>query len=515
MGNNMEWLSLVVLGIMLVFMVVSGLIALIRGFKKTLGSTVVIVVSAIIAFILTTVFCRPDAGWITGAVDMLKDLLNSDQLGQLFEESSLANATVYYGVMLISPFVFMALFFVVRFIIGIVMRIVMKLIPLFNHSGALLNRLGGAVLGIVNGFAVVLILLMPFLGTVNVIDAAADEISAMEIAQKQDSASEDDNSGNQPENGAETSFDSIKDFTDPLVNEGAGKFMLSFGGEALYNSVSSARYDGEKITLKNEVTGLLEMVNSVSLLAQDVTTYDDTQIQALDNTAQSLEDSTLLRDISSGLLSDMSDKWLNGESFLGIQKIDAGELFNPIVTEMLEIFSTSDKDNIAKDFRTIADVFEILIENDIFASASDFEALLDKLGGDGVITEIISTIEEDERMIPLANEIKGLSVRALSSVLGIEDTEEYDALMGDIAGIMNNASGLSESEKKEAVKEGLTQSLSDYGVAISGDAADMVTDIIITELGDRDNLDVDDIKDFIASYAIDNSSAFDEAEDLF
>ena len=372
----MEWLSLVVLGIMLVFMVVSGLIALIRGFKKTLGSTVVIVVSAIIAFILTTVFCRPDAGWITGAVDMLKDLLNSDQLGQLFEESALANATVYYGVMLISPFVFMALFFVVRFIIGIVMRIVMKLIPLFNHSGALLNRLGGAVLGIVNGFAVVLILLMPFLGTVNLIDAVADEVSAMEIV-SDNTANED--SANPPDNGAETSFDSIKDFTDPLVNEGAGKFMLSFGGEALYNSVSSARYDGEKITLKNEVTSLLEMVNSVSLLAQDVTTYDDTQIQALDNTAQSLEDSTLLRDISSGLLSDMSGKWLNGESFLGIQKIDAGELLNPIVTEMLEIFSTSDKDNIAKDFRTIADVFEILIENDIFASASVFEALLDKL----------------------------------------------------------------------------------------------------------------------------------------
>lgn len=491
MTEDMSWLSFIPLGVMLLCIILCAVISLLRGFKKTLGSTVVIFVSAIVAFIITMTVCRPNSALISNVFDTVMSAINSESINSVFAIESVANATVYYSVMLVSPFVFTLVFFIFRLILGIVMRIVIKLIPLFNNCSVLLKRLGGAGLGVVNGFIIALVIMMPLLGTLNVVNTVTDKLGNSQTSSEET-------------NEIDGAMSDVSKITEPLVDKGAGKLMLTLGGRALYNTTASVRYDGEKVTLESELTNLVGMVESVSLLAKDVNTYDEKQIEALKATADGLENSTLLRSVAAGLLSDVANKWQNGETFMGMEKINAGELLDSVVNEMLVIFSTSDKDNIASDFRTISDVFAVLIRKDIFKSAEDYEALLAKLGSEGAISDLISVIGHNERMEPLVDCISELSIRALASALGIPDDmdENYNALMNNIAGVLNTTSGMTDEERREVVKVGIGNALTDYGISVDGEAADEITNSVLSDLGDKGTLDGDDVKEFFAVYAV-------------
>ena len=179
MGNAAGIISMVPLAIMLAVMLISGLIGLIRGLKKTVFSLMVVGASIILSLILTLILCNPKGGALVNVLDKVTGpMFETMGLGALAEVEAFSTVSHYYVSMLAGPFVFMALFYVLRFIIGIVMKFFVKKIPIMNNIPKVAKKLGGLGAGMAMGFIVIMITMMPILGTLDVMNTAITEMSA-------------------------------------------------------------------------------------------------------------------------------------------------------------------------------------------------------------------------------------------------------------------------------------------------------------------------------------------------
>ncbi len=502
-------ISILPLAILLTVMLVCGLIGLLRGLKKSLGSLVVIVLSAVFSLITTLILCNPELGIMDALFSKITGpLFDTMNLGALTEIEAFSVVSKYYMAMFVSPFVFTLLFFVFRLIFTIVMKIVIKKIPILQKLPKVANKLGGMGVGIVVGFLLVLVIMMPFLGTVNVVNVAITEMTEM-------TAPESENEDVEPlalasgNTFAEAEkAPSATDMLDSMVNKGAGKVLRVMGGDMLYKATSNKKYDGEKVSLETEISGMTGLLSGVTAMAADFSEYGDNQTDALGKIADSADSSPLIALISSECLSTAATKWSNGEEFMGQSSLGGGEpLIQPLMDAILEVFKTTNKDEIANDLRSVQGAFAVLGKYEVFEAAGDKDAMLDKLNKSPVLSEMAESLHDNARMADVEKEVSSLGVRAFASAVGVpENDPEYDKLMVSIAGSVNDSKELPREERRDMIKEELEKSAADYGSDVSGEVSTQIADRFIDELGDKENVTDQDIKDFIARYQSDTQA---------
>ena len=475
-----QYISLGLIAVTALIVLANLLMGVLRGLKKTIGSLVAIVASALLAFIVTIIICNPTSSVVASVMTAITDSLATGEIQDIFGIVEIGEALTYYLAMLMAPFVFMALYAILSVILTIVAAIVIKFIPPFKKPKPAVHRVGGLGVGLVCGLLVSLLVLMPVVGVLNI---------ASEIGQ----------SGAIPEDSEDETtqiFDEIA--ADPVLKV----YAVSAGW--MFDYLASADFQGERVYLKKDIGVILTLVSNIESLSGDATEFGQDQIDALNRIIENLDQSALLKHTLSGVLSQLAGNWVAGESFLGMERIDAGELLNPVIDTILEVISTSNKDNIVADMTTLTEILSVFVKHDMLAFSEDYEAMLDTLGRDGVIAELISVANKNERMSVLSDTITQLSIRALASTIGIpkDATEKYNLLMDEIATTLNESSGMSRGEKLEYVKEHVADSLDKYGVEAEGDALDNIAASIINDLGSKGEVNGDDVSEFFTVYAI-------------
>ena len=491
LGNASAIITLVPLVIMLMMMLVEGFTGLIRGLKKTVASLAVAIVSIIVSLIATLILCNPEGGVLTSLLEKVTGpLFDSMGLGSLAEVEAFAIVSNYYVSMLASPIVFMVLFHVLRFIFGIIMRIFVKKIPLMNNVPGVAKRLGGFGVGLVVGFIVVVITMMPILGTMDVMASAVSDLT---------SAVDTGDYGS-------SSMSSPTDMLSGMTEKGAGKVMMKMGGQALYNVTSNKTYNGQKVTLKTEIKGMTNLLSGVMALGQSFNQYGNEQTEAFEIIADTTEESPLIGLLTAECISTAAEKWKNGEEFLGMESIGGGEpMVQPLMNAILEVLSTTNGEYIAGDLRSMMGAFEVLNKYHFFDQSGDQEGMLELLNEKPILSEMKKALSENERMAGVADEVSKLGIRVFANVIGIpEDDPEYDALMVDIAASINNSKDLSEEERLEMIQEELERSAADYGTELSGEASAQIAQNFLDEYGDKDEVTDEDIKEFIEDYQNEN-----------
>ncbi len=484
---------LAITALITVFNLVKGLI---RGLKKTIGTLIAIALSAIVAAIVTSVVCSPNSEDMIELMDYLKSLLESDAS----EANALLDAITYYGIMIVKPFFFMVAYSVLSVIFSIIVAIVVKFIPILNVEG-FAKRLGGLGVGALCGIIVSFILLMPIVGVMDIAVEVAPVLESVEDGEESDAPDYMEDADEYT--GEEDDFAAMLEELDigGLADDPTFKIFDACSGW-MFNSLASVDYDGEKIYLKNEISAIVSSVVAIQELDGEMSEYGEDQIESLNNIIDAIETSPLLRSLVAQIFAEASEQWLEGNEYLGVN-FDSGELLQPLMNKMFEVFATSDKDTIIADLRTMTEMFGVLIDYDILENADDYDAVLDILG-DGAISEMIVTVNKNSRMAPISDEITKLSIRAVASTIGMpEDAEErYDLLMNEISEVLNSSHGMNDDQRLEFVNAGVTQALKDYGVAVNGEAADNIARSIIDDLGSEYDLTGDDISEFFMIYAI-------------
>lgn len=475
----------VIVGLTVAINVVKGLLT---GMKKTVGSLIAIILSAVAAFIVTLLVCKPSSALVATGLEFLKSVLPAGTIQDIFTVEELGEAFSYYSAMLVSPFFFTVAFIVISIVMSIVVAIIVKIIPPFKKSKALFSRLGGALIGLVCGILVAVILVMPVVGTVDLV-ASMDSLTATD--------------------GKMMGSDEVTDLVHEAAEDKTIDLFLNLGCGSIYDYFASTDFEGEKIYLKDDFSALIEIVDNIDVFKSEVSAYGDTEIEAFRNIVSNLETSPLLENTVAGIFSTAAEKWTAGEAFIGIEKPSAGEMLDPIIDTMLGVLSSSDKNNIGRDLETMADVFAVMIKHKMIANGDNLASMLTSLSETNAISELIVVINENERMSPLADEITSLSIRALASTIGIpeNDQEGYDLLMNNIADIVTSTYGMGDEERITELEGQLSSAFEHYGVEIGGEALNNITASIISNLGDKTAVEASDVEEFFRVYAVANAES--------
>ncbi len=474
-----QYVALALVAVTALIVLINLIKGLIRGFKKTVGSLIAIFASAVIAFIVTMIICQPSSSLVTYLMSLIKGLLNEELSQILFGVESVGEVLNYYVALIVAPFVFLALYVVLSIILAIVAAIITKFVARNKKPKPVVHRLGGLGVGAVCGLLVSAILLVPVVG---IIGAVAEVGESADL-----SAVVDD---------PETS-DLLKDLSeDEILNV----YYVCCGW--IFDALTITSFEGDSTSLKSELVAMINIVSNFSALSSEGDIGQE-QIDSLNAAIDGLDGSPLIKHAAAGLVSEMANSWMAGESFIGIEKIDAGELLNPVIDSVIGVLATSDKSNIIADLHTLTGILGIFVKHDML-NVSENDDMLTTLGKGGVIGELMKEANKNERMSVISDSIAQLSVRALASTIGIpkDASDRYDHLMDKTATILNESSHMSYEDRYLYVDEHLISALDEYGVDVTDESVLSITESILADLGSASDLDGEDVSEFFVIYAV-------------
>ncbi len=477
-----EIIALVMLGILGLFIIITALIGLGRGLKKTLGSLIMTILSVVVAILLMVLVLKPlvlDSGMIKSLAERF---LANTQIADILAMPSAIEAAGYYAYMLLAPFAFVLLFILVRVIFGIVMLIVRRFIPLLNNLPGVAKRLGGLGVGAVNGFIWCLIIFMPLLGTVSVANTVMTNIQIP-----------DNNAEESVEVGGVTllsseqtsEMDQITQYISPLVESGAGKVLLSCGGNFLYDTVAGAQYYGERVTLSNEATVIVSVVNDFTSANEE----ENMAVIAVDAALEAIGGSPIIKNLSAEVVSGAAQAWINSDTFMGMEKISLGEMFDPTMDVVLQILATESKEYIYGDLQSISNFVHALDEHGMLDQSGEGESMLDAFGEKGIFVDLLSSVENNDRMLPIIDEVNAFAIRIFTANMGMstDPDELYNNLMQSLGETINQYNG--GMLTREDAEAALIEAFYGHGIVINTEEMGYLVDAL---LGEYDHVYDDD-----------------------
>lgn len=479
-----------------------------RGMVRTGIAIGVLLVSVIISVFVSRAVASAARGRV---VDLLRE---TEEMQAVFRDlpslAPLISATVST---LIAVVIFFMIYYALRGILNLIVMIVLRATGFSKdekRTGT--DRLVGTLLGAVLGVMIFCVIAMP---TVGYLTLADDAIGALLT-----------NGGDEAEKfvkdktGGEDDGVDLYVLHDEVLHPLADSPMVVgtgiFTNNLLFRPLTTCKIDGQRVVIMREVPslcrvagGMMAVGNTLEDTSAVSTEQRDRQLKIMDTLADDFGDSKVLCQLGSEFLSGASTAWLNGETFIGLEKPSVDEMLEPTVNAALEIFKTSDEGNIEGDLRTVLHVLASLARSQVLEKMNDFDALLQTLSESGVVEEVMRELGNNERMAPLATEISNLGIRALASVLGIpaDASAQYEELMNELAAAITEVLALPEEERVAALSSRLTEKMDAYGVDVPADIADTVAEAMLTDFADGD-VSAERVQEFFKVYA--DSSTIEE-----
>ena len=511
--------SLILLGVVLLVVALSAGIAALFGFSKTKIHLIITAASAA----LVLVFCwliklvLPSADtmmtFVQGRMDWIGTQFGADavEMTEMALEyaalsPTLVELVLQLAVALVLPLLCLLLFailaltaWIVSLIVGAIIKHTRKKreeaddenVERPRQSG--LSRLGAAGLGTVQGLIIVAILLIPISCYLSIAQPTLSELSEQGVL---------------PADNAVVA--QSQDIINELDSAPVLKVYRTLGGRALSDSVMSMKVAGMKVKVSEELSSIIALSQQViELTKTDFADYGEEQAEIIRSIGDSFADSRLLSPIVGDIIYAATDAWLNGETFIGMERpmLDQDtELLDPMVTALLEILHDDAKQALLlqADVKTTAELVSVLASNGVFANLNDTTALLGSLSGDA-ISSMVTTLGDNQSMKRLIPEIMNLGVRAIGQVLNVpaDTVAVYDNYMTTVADKLNSVRDLPEQERLATLSEALDVAFDTAGMTIDDQVMDFYAAAMLHDLVDGNTSPVTeaDVRAFFALYA--------------
>lgn len=475
-----------------------------RGIVKAAMTTGNLVLSAFLACFLSRDFTTIARDYVYPLVLFVMRLVGlghiEEELAEL--ESTISLIPLFLGV-LITPFLFLLCFCIIRAIIGFILMFVYrprrktvdeegKTVKVKRHV-PVWSRICGAVVGVLNGVLLLAILLVPFTGYTNLVSNIADEYY-----------SEIDTTTYSRESSAagQILYFALEDYVSPINDNWFIKTSYSTVGRPMFNHMTSTAYGKSAFNLENEaIVGIRLLRSGVKFLSFDLTNLDtgEQSVEALHEVVDTLDDSVLMPEMAAAMISDLCDNWAYGEAMFGMERPDLGELFNPTFDVLLNIMATADGETLIEDLKTLVGMLDLLVEHEFFGHHHDSELLAGLFGENPtLLKDLMALFEANEHLAPMATEFKQLCLRAVAGSLDMENLE----LTGKLTDSINAYKD--QPEQLSAEIASIVESyLGDQGIppTVGEDAIDEVANAISREFAGEDHVTEEEVIDFVLSYA--------------
>ena len=478
------------------WILVGFLLGLWRGTAKSAIRSGTVILSALEAFLLTT----PIVAWAANSygddlVAIVKNVIASSDpsTASLIDEAmtvspTLAELIVKLPVALLTPIIFLSFFWLLSCINFIIYKIIAAIVLKKGAKKTGTSRLIGGAIGAVASVLVVFVILFPILGYVGTANDVLHEINAINAE-----------SGNTDE-----SMVSIEEeLLSPFCNQKLIKTVSDLG-EKPFNMLLSFKINGEKVDLENEISYIFATVDTVGAFGSDLSSYGTEQSEAIRDIADNIDSSVLVPTILCEIIPSAASKWNNGEDFFGIAPIanSLPEDLSPIVTDLLVIFENLDRAGLKADLSTIADLFEVLAENGAFtvlANKADTNSLMELFSKEGFLSELLAALNDNEHFKPVLRGVTNLGIKAVGQALGLPENDEavYNDIMADIADLINVSMECETADEKLAVMSDKLENVFDeYGIDVTPEEIDIISECIINDFGGIENITSEDVMNY-------------------
>lgn len=448
-------------------------ISTVTGLTKKSGKTLEKLGITLVSFIGALIGGRALAG--VGA-NFVMDTLLPKMMAKMgaptvpAEASVLSESISVVVRMAIGPILFLLVFFVLRAVLSIVKKIVFKTFKIkIPDAPKGFARLCGAAFGLLCGVLTILVIVVPLFGTLDTVQAV--------VGEPQETVGE---SGGLAEQLSETMS---------LNKAPIAKQIYGLGGNAMYTYLTTTKWNGEKVVLREEAVAISNALDEISVLSKSpVTEYGAEEVTALRNVASSVDDSALLSNMMAGVISEAAGTWSEGNSYLGIRFPGMTGHYGRILKAFFGVFATTDTTTVGKDLTTFADVFALLVNHDMFAllenenGQGDFAS---KLTDGDIVGDFYAVLDQNERMQPVKVAIADVGMNVMLGELGGyagDLREEHGALMNDMAGALKTSvAGQSGTINKDALRADTATAITNNAVDVSDSVVDLVVDALVDE----------------------------------
>jgi len=330
--------------------------------------------------------------------DVLLSVLDISMLTEISQALPSADGAIHavFQFLLATP-LFCVIYFLVHIILSIIARIVIKVLQKKHENLEYKNKPIGALLGLVCGFVLVVVYLLPIASVTGIVSKvmASGALETFESDSKQIIAAED------------------KKAIDQLVNTPVLTATRYGGGNLIFSFLSSSNIDGEKASLTKEFDNILTLIPLVTPLTEkNITEYGDSEMAVIEKQLPLLfERSTFLRVLGAETVSGICNAWLNDNDFLSIQKPEMEGPGAVITNSVLVMFKDTTKDTIVSDIRGLTPLIPAAMA-------------VTKLGDGGNVEDILDVLADCADSPEIKSLVMSAGVGIIADTLGLYENKE-------------------------------------------------------------------------------------------
>lgn len=456
-------MELIILAFCAVVLGLNIFLALTRGTRKSLWRLFTAVLAAVLAFFLARAF----AASIGEDVAMwLKITYGGDpSFLPLFEGQAGADeALATLSQMVVAPVLYLLLFWAIKGMLFLLYWLLCAVTRPDTVDGAASHFIAVPI-GIVIALVSILSFLAPVMGYLNVASVTIAEMDQGTSFEKVEALSKKN-----------------AELIEPAVKTPVAAQLYNTVGVKLFEGLTSAKWEGERLSLQNELTALGRVVGNVQpLFTTPKEQFGEAECQNVQAVADTVGGSHMLSVLCSGVLNTASNRWLAGQDFFGVLPPDIGPNGNLMLTAFLKVFATSTKDNIGEDVDFFGDVFSLAVRYEVLVALDtlDENALIALVTDSGFLTEAKTLIATHPRMRSVGVALADLGMRSALKGMGLPENigEECAQILTDMTVALKETPKKEDgSIDKEALSTKLAEIFATHEVPIGASAVSLVTD---------------------------------------
>ncbi len=462
-----------------------------RHWSEALVRIVLTVVSAILAFVLTSAF----TSMISDALlEPAKSVLVDTAAAELLEEiPSIKDVVLLVLNTVITPILFILIFVIVKFLILVIFaRLLTKLC--LTIAGAISKKdyvseiydkkrrkfsPTSAALGVVCGLMAYLMILIPIVETATVASSIGKSI---------------------------TTEGTVYEVSDALSNNVA-TYVVHPVGAPIWNKFARGTVNGEKIVIEKEVHFIAVFVNGLT----EITSKDTNTVRHSAEIFRSMgplcAEIKFIPRFTSELVNAASSHWLNGENFAGIPMPSLPTSGNTqgndnIIATFLECLDASTPETMKEDLVTILNVLAIIAENATLDEAGSIN-MASILENKAIISKFSVELLQSPRLAPAMNMFVKNHMEASDSYIELPDkeSEEYSNLVNNLlTNYKQNVGDTVNENSLDNLSVAIGEALTENGVILEEHEHVAIASTFIAEFGDGEDLTAEEVSNFIEQY---------------
>jgi hypothetical protein len=481
-------LQYIILGVTVLIMALNVLVGLRRGFSRGLLRLITLLISAVAAFVCAKSLAASVA---QSVVPALEQAVASDPDFAAFLQNNpvIGQSAGALTQMLVAPLLFLLLYIVFKIITLVVFWILCVFVKKTKFFA--FRWVWGAAFGALAGLIGVLVFVTPVMGYTQLFGNTITEAESLNTAM------------------AEMELDEYNEkYITPASAAPVASQIYNGIGSKVFSGLTTVKWNESEIELAKEWDAVIEVVdNAAAFSKRPVAEYGTAESEAAHAMAKGVEESQLLSSLAGGALNGISNAWLSGEAFMGIEKPQTGdESVDIILNGLLRVFSTTSPELVGEDLENFADIFDLFIKYQIFSkigAEGGTDQLVTHLSTSGFLAEARAMLASSERMKPVVDAISDAGMRLLIRELGdpAKYLEEHKELLDNMSNVLKDAVNEEGQIDKAAVSDGLQSVLAEKQVEVPAEAVDIIAEGLADEFtaDELNTLTVDELTDRLIS----------------